>query len=505
MAAALLELSDVEKGFFGVPVLRKVSLQLHAGTTLGLIGENGAGKSTLMNILGGILAADAGHMKLDGRAYVPASPRDAEEAGVAFIHQELNLFSNLTIAENLFLTRFPRRFGNIDRRAIRERSAKLLGQVGLSLSPSLRVESLSAGEQQLVEIAKALNLQSRLIILDEPTTSLTEPEVKRLFELLRTLQKRGMAMIYISHALRDVRELCDEIVVLRDGQVVGHGPIDNYDTGQIVSLMVGRQVDQQFPPRTGEPEAEIALDVRNVSQPGVVEDVSFSLRRGEILGIAGLMGSGRTELARIIFGCDPMAAGEIELRGEVINGLTTRERIGRGLGMLTESRREDGLCLPASIRFNMSLVSARQHASNPLGWLSRSKLQSAVEKMGQSVKLTGATNLDRPVRTLSGGNQQKVVLGKWLLNEPAVLILDEPTRGIDVGAKYEIHRLVDRLATGGASVLMISSEIEELMGICDRILVMSQGEVRDEVPRSEFDRRRVLRAALHGDSTTGAS
>lgn len=505
MKDSLLELSDVEKSFFGNPVLKKVSMSLQAGHALGLLGENGAGKSTLMNILGGNLALDGGHMKLAGETYTPATPRDAEAAGVAFIHQELNLFSNLSIAENLFLTHFPRRFGSIDRRRMRARSIELLEQVGLSLSPSLLVETLSAGERQLVEIAKALNLQPRLLILDEPTTSLSEPEVKRLFALIRTLKHQGIAMIYISHALGDVRELCDEIVVLRDGQVVGNGLSESFDINEMVALMVGRQVDNQFPEITSKPTDEVVLDVLNVSQPGVIEDICFSLRRGEVLGIAGLMGSGRTELARILFGCDPMSKGEIELNGVGVSHLSTRERIDRGLAMLTESRRDDGLCMPASICFNMSLASAGKYASRVAGWLRRRTLHSAVDHIGQRVNLTGVADLDRPVRTLSGGNQQKVVLAKWLLNEPSVLILDEPTRGIDVGAKYEIYRLIDQLAASGAGILVISSEIEELIGVCDRILVMSQGEIRDDLPRSEFDRHRILHAALHGDSTTGAN
>lgn len=505
MTDPILELTDIEKGFFGIPVLQKISLTLHAGQTLGLLGENGAGKSTLMNILGGNLAAGSGHMKLSGEIYAPGSPRDAEAAGVAFIHQELNLFANLSIAENLFLTHFPRKFGTIDRHRMRKRSVELLKQVGLSISPSLLVETLSAGERQLVEIAKALNLESQLIILDEPTTSLTEPEVERLFGLIRSLQQRGITLIYISHALGEVRELCDEVVVLRDGNVVARGPTDSLNTNEMVSLMVGRQVDQKFPASTSEPSDEVVLDVRSVSQPGIVENVSFSLHRGEVLGIAGLMGSGRTELARILFGCDPMASGEIELHGVGISNLSTRERIGRGMAMLTESRRDDGLCMPASIRFNMSLVSAKRYASALFGWLHRRKLNAAVDEMGRLVKLTGVANLERPVRTLSGGNQQKSVLAKWLANEPTVLILDEPTRGIDVGAKYEIYGLIDRLAIGGAGVVVISSEIEELIGLCDRILVMRRGEIHDELSRREFDRHRILHSALHGDSTTGAA
>jgi len=496
MTDKLLQLTNIDKAFFGIRVLKQVSLQLHAGRTLGLVGENGAGKSTLMNILGGNLFADAGQMSLDGQIYVPRSPREAEQAGVAFIHQELNLFPNLSIAENLFLTHFPRKICWIDRHASLRRATDLLGQVGLDLSANLRVESLSAGVKQLVESAKALNLDARLIILDEPTTSLTARETDRLFQLLESLRSQGIAMIYISHALGEVQQLCDEIVVLRDGQVVGDGPIAEFDTNQMVTLMVGREVDQQFPPRSSQPTGEVLLSARGLSQPGVLHDISFSLHRGEVLGVSGLMGSGRTELARILFGLDPVSAGELELGGRSIIGLPTRLRIGHGMAMLTESRREDGLCMQSSIGDNISLVSAKRYAQRPFGVLRLREIQSAIGKMRRSVKLTKTADNRQPVRTLSGGNQQKVVLAKWLLNQPKVLILDEPTRGIDVGAKYEIYGLIDQLAASGAAVLVISSEIDELLGICDSMLVMSQGEIKDRLTREEFDPKRIMRAAL---------
>ena len=504
-ASLLLELSNIDKAFFGIPVLKEVSLRLGTGRTLGLVGENGAGKSTLMNILGGNLQPDSGAMTLAGQRYAPRSPRDAERAGVAFIHQELNLFPNLTIGENLFLTHFPRRFGSIDRQAIRRRSAELLDQVGLDLPPGTRVERLSAGERQLVEIAKALHLESQLIILDEPTTSLTARENERLFSLLRSLQARGIAMIYISHALGDVQQLCHDIVVLRDGCVVGQGEISEFDTTRIISLMVGRAIDQQFPTRTSQPSGESLLQVSGVSQPGVVHNVSFQLRRGEVLGISGLMGSGRTELARILFGLDSLASGSIVLGQEPITTLSTRARIRRGMAMLTESRRDDGLCMKQSIHENISLVSAPRFAVTPFRWLQTRPLRRAIDEMRQSVKLTVTADSRQPVRTLSGGNQQKVVLAKWLLNQPQVLILDEPTRGIDVGAKFEIYTLIDRLAAGGAGVLVISSEIDELIGICDRILVMSQGTIKDELTRDEFDRQRIMRASLRGTAPAGGA
>ena len=500
MKTPLLELRAIEKSFFGVPVLKRVSLQLDAGQTLGLVGENGAGKSTLMNILGGVLQPEAGRMNFGGALYQPKTPRDATAAGVAFIHQELNLFSNLSIAENLFLTHFPRKAFWIDRKLIRRRTRDLLDRVGLHLPSDMLIERLSAGERQLVEMAKALNVDARLIILDEPTTSLSARETERLFALLKSLRDRGIAMIYISHALADVQELCEQLVVLRDGQVVGSGPIADYDNNRVVSLMVGRQTDQLFFNKSHKPTDEVALGVEHVTQPGMVHDVSFEAHKGEVLGLAGLMGSGRTELARILFGLDPMSEGRIGLFGQPIEHLSTRQRIARGMAMLTESRREDGLCMQASIADNVSLVAAGKLAKRTGGLLHQQRLRAATDRIRSRVKLSANANNDAPVETLSGGNQQKVVLAKWLLNEPKLLILDEPTRGIDIGAKFEIYGLIDELAAGGAAVIVISSELEELLGICDRILVIHHGEIQDELTRSEFDRNRIMRAALQADA-----
>lgn len=500
MNKPLIELKEIEKSFFGIPVLKRICLQLNAGQTLGLVGENGAGKSTLMNVLGGVLQPDAGRMRFGGVPYRPRTPRDATAAGIAFIHQELNLFPNLSIAENLFLTHFPRKAFWIDRKSIRRRTKELLNQVGLQLPPDMLIEHLSAGERQLVEMAKALDVDARLIILDEPTTSLSAREIERLFALLRSLRERGIAMIYISHALADVQELCEQIVVLRDGQVVGSGPIADYNNDRVVSLMVGRQTDGLFPGKSRQPTDEVALSVQHVSQPGMVHDISFEAHQGEVLGIAGLMGSGRTELARILFGLDPMSRGQVLLFGEPIEQLSSRQRITRGMAMLTESRRDDGLCMQASIAENISLVAAGKLARRPGGLLHQQRLRAAMDDIRSRVRLTATANSDAPVETLSGGNQQKVVLAKWLLNQPKLLILDEPTRGIDVGAKFEIYGLINELAAGGAAVIVISSELEELLGICDRILVIRHGEIQDELARPQFDRNRIMRAALLADT-----
>lgn len=538
--------AGIEKSFFGVKVLKGVSFTVAAGSITGLVGENGAGKSTLMNLLGGNLRPDAGELRIHGQPYAPGDPNDARAAGIAFVHQELNLFPNLSIAENLFLTALPRvagarargsssratgppRTGNgfpwIDRRALRTHAAGLLQPVGLEHPPDTPVERLSPGERQLVEIARALGANARVLILDEPTTSLSTRECERLFALMRQLRDRGLALIYISHALGDVLRLCDELRVLRDGEVVGGGAAREFTHDRLVSLMVGRQLSQLYPPRrpggrpadAGKPPglksidglAEPAggpaglLEVRALSRPGVVRDIAFSLEAGEVLGVLGLMGAGRSALARILFGLDPPSTGEIRLEGKPLDG-GPRRRIRRGLAFLTEDRRQDGLCLEGSVTDNLALVTLARHGRTPARWLDEAGIRSAVARMREAVRLSPAARDTQPVRTLSGGNQQKVVLGKWLLAEPRVLILDEPTRGIDVGAKFEIYQLIHQLADRGAGVLLISSEIEELMGLCDRILVMRQGAIAGEFPREQFDREKLLAAALHSSKAPAA-
>jgi len=491
----LLECSQIGKSYFGVSVLRGVNVSLTAGSVLGLVGENGAGKSTLMNILGGVTQPDAGQMQLDGAAYAPQTPAKATRRGVAFVHQELNLFTNLSIAENLFIPSFPKnKFGFIDRQLMRTKTAEMLRAVSLDISPDTLVERLSPGERQLVEIARALGQNARLIIFDEPTTSLTSRETDRLFALIERLRTQGIAMIYISHVLADVFRLCDEMIVLRDGEIVGTGRKDEFTTERLITLMVGRSLDQLYPERAATPATETVMRVAQLSQPGVIESIGFELRRGEILGVAGLMGAGRTELARILFGLDPCASGSIMLNGEEISALSTRERIARGLAFLTENRREEGLLMDAAINDNLALTALPQFTSGAL--LDQSRLNAAVEQIAASVQIKGGGQTRQPVKTLSGGNQQKVVLGKWLLRNPAVLILDEPTRGVDVGARSEIYRIIQQLAATGAGILFISSEIEELTGVCDRVLVMQRGAVTACFDRHEFDRERILGAAL---------
>jgi len=497
----LLSFHSVEKSFFGVNVLRQVSFGVGVGKIVGLVGENGAGKSTLMNILGGNLQPDRGTMQFQGAPYAPRNPRHAHEAGIGFVHQELNLFPNLSIAENLFLTDFPVAGPVIRRAGLHARTAGLLARVGLALPPATLVGDLSTSERQLVEIAHALSFDARLIILDEPTTSLSAREAARLFALVRQLRAEGRSIIYISHALGDVLNLCDQILVLRDGEVAGAGAVSEFDLNRLVTLMVGRELKQLFPERRPRPclaedQQPPVLEIRHLNQPHVVRDISLALHRGEILGLSGLMGAGRSELARIIFGLDPFLSGEILLHGTALARHRPRSRLQGGMAFLTESRREDGLCLEASVAENMSLVTLPCHARSPLRLIDFSSLRAALGRMRAAVRLQPRLSNDQPVRTLSGGNQQKVVFAKWLLASPEVLILDEPTRGIDIGARGEIYQLIRDRADAGCGVLIISSEIEEFVGLCDRFLVMNRGRVAVELSRAEFDRERILRAAL---------
>lgn len=497
----LLVAEGISKSFFGVSALKDVGYRLDTGRALGLVGENGAGKSTLMNILGGALRPDAGKMRLDGESFSPQTPREAEEAGIAFIHQELNLFGNLSIAENLFISRLPRRWSwlpLIDRRRLESEAGEALRQVGLELDPRTPVQQLAAGERQLVEIAKALQQRARIIIFDEPTTSLAQREAERLFGIIDQLKEQGIALVYISHSLDHILRLCDRCLVLRDGGRVAEGPVSDFSIGKLVSLMVGRPIDNLFPERKARPRSDVALRAIGLSEPHVIRDISFEARRGEVLGISGLMGSGRSELLRILFGLDPCSEGELQLNGVSLMSLRPRQRLRAGLAFLTEDRRGEGLAMEGSIRENLALVALPEYARRGLGLIDGKRLGADLEELGRVTRLDVTDRLNQPVKTLSGGNQQKVALGKWLLSEPQALLLDEPTRGIDVGAKFEIYGLIDRLASEGRTVVMVSSEMEELIGLCDRILVLSHGEVTDVIEPHEFDRERILNAALQG-------
>lgn len=496
MSETGLSLRDVGKSFFGVGVLSGVSLDIAPGRVLGLVGQNGAGKSTLMNIVGGNLRSDTGSMSLDGIPYAPASAREAEQRGVAFIHQELNLFSNLSIAENIFINAMPRsRAGLIDRQQLHRRTAELLAKVELDLSPGLLVERLSPGERQLVEVTKAMQLDASVVIFDEPTTSLTPRETAKLFALIGLLKKAGKAVVYISHILADVEALADDVAVLRDGKLVEAGPQANFPASRMINLMLGRDIDQLYPARQSAVEEEVLLEARGLSTRGVVKNINFAIKHGEVLGIFGLMGAGRTELARILFGLDHVHSGEILIAGQPMGNHTPESAIASGMAFITENRREEGLMMNLPVAENISLVSLGK-LGNRLGFIDTRELVARAGQFATALQIKSGSIETQPTRSLSGGNQQKVVIAKWLMAQPAIFLLDEPTRGVDVAAKYEIYSIINDLAASGSGVIFISSEMEEVMAMADRILVMRQGEIAGEFERAGFDRLAILRAAF---------
>lgn len=480
--APLLECSRLAKAFGAGPVLRGVSLAVYRGQVTAVVGENGAGKSTLMNIIAGVLPADSGEMRLAGSPYAPRTPADSARAGIAFVHQELNLFPNLPIADNLFLGGYPTGAGLVRRREVRERTRSLLRGVNLDLDPELPVERLSQAERQLIEIARALGAKSQLILLDEPTSSLGVRDAERLFDIIGTLTARGLAVVFVSHALDDVLRVSDCITVLRDGAVVAEGITEDFSKERLITTMIGRSLQQLSHDRVLAVRCnKIALQAEHLSQPGILHDICLRLYSGEILGISGLMGSGRSELARVLFGLDPCREGDIVLNGESIRDLSPRGRISKGMAFVTESRREDGLFPQLPIASNLRIVYPRA---------------GPVDDLAASLQIRCADLIRQPVAQLSGGNQQKVALGKWLVRTPKVMIIDEPTRGIDVGARFEIYSLLCDLAARGIGLLVISSDIEELTGLCDRILVMRKGEIAGEFPCAAFDREALMRAAV---------
>lgn len=498
MSDAILTFDHIEKSFFGVRVLKDISLSVPRGKVLGLVGENGAGKSTLMNLMGGVHAPDGGQMLLNGAPYAPRTPSDANDAGIAFIHQELNLFTNLSIAENIFIDGLPRLrwLPVLNRSHMRARTKQFLDAVELHVSPDTLVEKLSPGERQLAEIAKALSFDARIIIFDEPTTSLTARETERLFRLIERLRSDGASIVYISHILPDVMRLADEIAVLRDGELVAHGAKEEFTINRMIALMVGRAIEQLYPPRRTAPTTTPVLEVQGVSQQGIVEEITFTLHKGEILGVFGLMGSGRSELARILFGLDEHARGEIRVAGKLYTQPSARRSIDAGMAFVTENRRDEGLLMDISIADNIGLVALPHYAAATATAVDENRYYKEIADVATSLSIKSGDLRQQAVKTLSGGNQQKAVIGKWLLDKPAVLIIDEPTRGVDVGAKYEIYSIINDLAAQGTGILFISSELEELMGVCDRMLVMSNGEIQATFSRAEFDKERILRAAF---------
>jgi len=491
-AQPLLKISAIGKQFPGVRALHDVDLTLNQGEVLSLVGENGAGKSTMMKILAGVHTPDEGTIELDGRAVQIGSVRDAQKHGIALIHQELNLSDNLNIAANIFLGNEPHKFGVLDRKRIHEESAGYLERVGLDFPTDTLVADLTIGHQQLVEISKALSVNARIIIMDEPTSSLSQKESENLFEVIRDLKSQGIAIIYISHRLGEVMELSDRVAVLRDGENAGELVGDEITHDAMVKLMVGRDLSQ-FYNRTATSPGEVVLELdrlRTPVHPG--DEISFSVRSGEIVGIAGLVGAGRTELLQTIFGVTPAVGGTMKLEGREMNPKTSLEAIDSGVVLAPEDRKRHGLVLEMSVRENTSLARLRQDQKvGMIDFRGEAELaEKTIKKM--NVKTPHAEQI---VQYLSGGNQQKVVLGKWLAMNPRLLLLDEPTRGIDIGSKQEIYRLMEELAASGVAVLFVSSEMEEVLGMADRALIMHEGAITGELSRAQLSEEAIMQLA----------
>jgi ribose transport system ATP-binding protein len=501
MEPPLLEMRGISKAYPGVQALTQAGLRLHGGEVLAVVGENGAGKSTLMKILAGVHMADAGEVLLDGRPAACASVAAAEAVGIVLIHQELNLVDSLEVAGNIFLGREPRWGGflGLINPEIYPQAEAILRRVGLNCSPRSRVADLPVGQRQLVEIARALSLRSRILIMDEPTASLTQHEIDRLFQIIRELKRQGVSIIYVSHRLKEVVEIADRVTVLRDGRNAGELERSGIDHDAIIRLMVGRDLKQFFQ-RTARPPGQGASPLLRVQglrfDHRQREGIRFDLRAGEIVGLAGLIGAGRTELAETLFGARRALAGEIHLDGRPVAIRSPSDAIAAGLFLVPEDRRRHGLVLSAGIAPNISLPSLARVSR--WGLVSKTRERSLARSMCDRLNIRTPA-LEQLVALLSGGNQQKVVLAKWLARTPRVLILDEPTRGVDVGAKTEIYALMDQLTRQGVGILMISSDLEEILGMSDRVLIMHEGNLAGELARAELSEEAVMRLATGGE------
>jgi ribose transport system ATP-binding protein len=490
-----VQLRGVSKAFGPVRVLDHVDLTLSGGEIHALMGENGAGKSTLLKILSGSYHADAGEIRIDGELVHIASPRAATSLGIAIIHQELNLIPQLSVTDNVFLGRERAHFGVLERERMRTETADLLGGIGaVRIDPKQVAGALSVGRQQLVEIATALSRQAKVLIMDEPTASLTDHEIETLFAMMRTLKAQGVAIVYVSHRLEEVFRICDRVSVLRDGRFVGERPIAQTTFDEIVQLMVGRELKERFPRREVIPGA-VRLRVEGLADPGRIRDISFEVHAGEVLGIAGLVGAGRTRLLRTLFGLSRRSAGRVSLDGTPITVRRPQEAIAAGIAFVTEDRKGQGLVQALSVRMNASLVHLERYSR--FGIIRSRSERAAVHELIDELHIR-TRDSELAVKALSGGNQQKVVFAKWLAAPPRVLLLDEPTRGVDVGGKAEIYHIINRLAAEGTAILMVSSELPEVLAMSDRILVMREGR-----QSAIFDARRANQEQIMAAATEG--
>lgn len=478
-SAALLSLRNISKSYPGVKALDDVSFDIEAGKVTGLIGENGAGKSTLVKLLGGVHRADSGEMQFVGHAVAFDSTADARNAGINVIYQEFNLVPYLKACDNLFLGQAKNKWGWIDSRAEREHALELFRMLGVDIDLNLPVAKLSVAHQQAIEIAKGLTTNAKLLVLDEPTAALSRGETEKLFEIVNDLKNKGLGVIYISHRLEEIAHLADEIIVLRDGQKVAQTNAATMDRQSMIEAMVGRTLESEFPPRQSQIGSN-RLVVRQVTDGKKLEPIDIEIRKGEVLGITGLVGSGRTELARLIFGADQKTNGQIELDGKSLKIKNPLDAIESGICLLTEDRKSEGLVIGHSLLENFGLPNLREFSS--LAWLNGNKEKNAFSEKAELLRLKHRS-FEQPAASLSGGNQQKLVLAKWLQRHCDVFILDEPTRGVDVGARFEVYQLINQLAEQGKAIILISSELPEVLGMSDRIIVMRGGKIAGEISR----------------------
>lgn len=506
----LISMEGIDKSFPGVKALDQCHFDLRAGEVHALVGENGAGKSTMMKVLSGIYAKDAGRILYKGKEVEIPTPRAAQDLGISIIHQELNLMPHLTLAQNIFIGREPRRGMRflLDEVALNQQTAELFASMHLKLDPQTRVSNLTIAKQQMVEIAKALSFNSEVLIMDEPTAALTEAEIEDLFKFIRDLRARGAGIIYISHRLEELKQISDRVTVMRDGQYIDTVNTNEATTDQIISMMVGRTIYEAKPELPEEPQNEVVLEVKNLNQGTALQDINFDLKKGEILGFAGLMGAGRTEVARAIFGADPIDSGEIYVRGKKAAIHAPQQAVWHGIGYLSEDRKRYGLALGLDVKENVAMAALGKFLGF-LGWVNKSQIRSTAKHHIDDLEIK-TPNAEQKVKNLSGGNQQKVVIGKWLTADTDILIFDEPTRGIDVGAKSEIYKLLNDLTRQGKSIIMISSELPEVLRMSHRVIVMCEGRITGELPVEEATQEKIMtlataRKAIVNDNSPTAS
>ena len=488
----LLEMNGIDKRFLGVHALKGVNLNLKRGEVVALVGENGAGKSTLMKVLTGIYQPDGGSITFEGKPYAVRNIRESQELGIGMIHQELNMMNHLTVAQNIFIGRESMMGGYwIDDAAMIRKTRELFDYIGINIDPTVKLGSLTVGKQQMVEIAKAVSHNTKLLILDEPTAALTQTEIEELFKIMSDLKAKQIGMIYISHRMDEIKRISDRVTVMRDGEYVGTAETDKITKDEIIKMMIGRVVYEDPKQKSNVPEdAEVVLEVKNLCSGKAVKNVSFQLRKGEILGFSGLMGAGRTEVARAIFGADPYDCGEIYIKGKRVEIKTPADAVRHGIGYLSEDRKRYGLMLIKSVTENTAIASMDRYIR--FGFINDRKMREEAQEYNMKLR-TKTPSMNQLLKNLSGGNQQKVIIARWLIKNSDILIFDEPTRGIDVGAKSEIYALISELAAQGKSIIMISSELVEILRLSDRVLVMCEGRKTGELDISEANQENIMK------------